>query len=138
MANHALNVAATAVCRIFDEEVSHVFSTLGCEQEYFLVDEKFVNARPDILLTGRTIFGRKSARGQQLDDHYFGSIPVRVQNFMKEFELEALRLGIPIVTRHDEVAPGQYECAPMFEETNVPVDHNLLIMNLMKEIAYLV
>ena len=103
-ANHALNVAATAVCRIFDEEVSHVFSTLGCEQEYFLVDEKFVNARPDILLTGRTIFGRKSARGQQLDDHYFGSIPVRVQNFMKEFELEALRLGIPIVTRHNEVA----------------------------------
>ena len=134
-ANHALNVAATAVCRIFDEEVSHVFSTLGCEQEYFLVDEKFVNARPDILLTGRTIFGRKSARGQQLDDHYFGSIPVRVQNFMKEFELEALRLGIPIVTRHNEVAPGQYECAPMFEETNVAVDHNLLIMNLMKEIA---
>jgi glutamine synthetase len=112
-----------------------VFSTLGCEQEYFLVDEKFVNARPDMLLTGRTIFGGKSARGQQMDDHYFGSIPVRVQEFMKEFEFEALRLGIPIVTRHNEVAPGQYECAPMFEETNVSVDHNLLIMNLMENIA---
>jgi len=134
-ANHALNIAATAVCRYFDEEVSHVFSTLGCEQEYFLVDEKFVNARPDMLLIGRTIFGGKSARGQQMDDHYFGSIPVRVQEFMKEFELEALKLGIPIVTRHNEVAPGQYECAPMFEETNVSVDHNLLIMNLMENIA---
>jgi glutamine synthetase len=134
-ANHALNTAATAICRYFDEEVRHVFSTLGWEQEYFLVDEKFVNARPDMLLTGRTIFGGKSARGQQMDDHYFGSIPVRVQNFMKEFELEALRLGIPIVTRHNEVAPGQYECAPMFEETNVSVDHNLLIMDLMEKIA---
>jgi glutamine synthetase len=134
-ANHALNIAATAVCGYFDQEVSHVFSTLGCEQEYFLVDEKFVNARPDMLLTGRTIFGGKSARGQQMDDHYFGSIPVRVQEFMQEFELEALKLGIPIVTRHNEVAPGQYECAPMFEETNVSVDHNLLIMKLMENIA---
>ncbi len=134
-ANHALNIAATAVCRYFDQDIGHVFSTLGCEQEYFLVDEKFVNARPDLLLIGRTIFGGKSARGQQMDDHYFGSIPVRVQEFMKEFELEAMRLGIPIVTRHNEVAPGQYECAPMFEETNVSVDHNLLIMNLMENIA---
>jgi glutamine synthetase len=134
-ANHALNIAATAVCRYFDQEVSHVFSTLGWEQEYFLVDEKFVNARPDMLLTGRTIFGGKSARGQQMDDHYFGSIPVRVQDFMKEFELEALKLGIPIVSRHNEVAPGQYECAPMFEETNVSVDHNLLIMDLMEKTA---
>jgi len=134
-ANHALNIAATAVCRYFDQDISHVFSTLGCEQEYFLVDEKFVNARPDLLLIGRTIFGGKSARGQQMDDHYFGSIPVRVQEFMQEFELEALKLGIPIVTRHNEVAPGQYECAPMFEETNVSVDHNLLIMNLMENIA---
>ncbi len=134
-ANHALNLSATEVCRYFDQEVSHVFSTLGCEQEYFLVDEKFVNARPDMLLIGRTIFGGKSARGQQMDDNYFGSIPVRVQEFMKEFELEALKLGIPIVTRHNEVAPGQYECAPMFEETNVSVDHNLLIMNLMENIA---
>ena len=134
-ANHALNISATAVCRYFDQDVSHVFSTLGCEQEYFLVDEKFVNARPDLLLIGRTIFGGKSARGQQMDDNYFGSIPVRVQEFMQEFELEALKLGIPIVTRHNEVAPGQYECAPMFEETNVSVDHNLLIMNLMENIA---
>ena len=134
-ANHALNIAATAVCRYFDQEVHHVFSTLGCEQEYFLVDERFVNARPDMLLIGRTIFGGKSARGQQMDDNYFGSIPVRVQEFMQEFELEALKLGIPIVTRHNEVAPGQYECAPMFEETNVSVDHNLLIMNLMENIA---
>lgn len=134
-ANHALNIAATAVCRYFDQEMQHVFSTLGWEQEYFLVDEKFLNARPDMLLTGRTIFGGKSARGQQMDDHYFGSIPVRVQDFMTEFELEALKLGIPIVTRHNEVAPGQYECAPMFEETNVAVDHNLLIMDLMEKIA---
>ena len=134
-ANHALNISATEVCRYFDQEVSHVFSTLGCEQEYFLVDERFVNARPDLLLIGRTIFGGESARGQQMDDHYFGSIPVRVQEYMKEFELEALKLGIPIVTRHNEVAPGQYECAPMFEETNVSVDHNLLIMNLMENIA---
>ena len=134
-ANHALNVAATAVCQYFDKDVSHVFSTLGWEQEYFLVDETFLNDRPDLLLTGRTLFGGKSARGQQMDDHYFGSIPVRVQDFMKEFEIEALRLGIPILTRHNEVAPGQYECAPMFEESNVSVDHNLLIMHLMREIA---
>jgi glutamine synthetase len=123
-ANHALNLAATGVCQYFDPDVTHVFSTLGWEQEYFLVDEKFVNARPDLLLTGRTIFGGKSARGQQM-----------VQDFMKEFELEALKLGIPILTRHNEVAPGQYECAPMFEETNVSVDHNLLIMDLMQKIA---
>jgi glutamine synthetase len=134
-ANHALNVAATAVCHFFDPQVHHVFSTLGWEQEYFLVDEKFLNARPDLLLIGRTVFGGQSAKGQQMEDHYFGSIPVRVQNFMKEFELEALKLGIPIMTRHNEVAPGQYECAPMFEETNVAVDHNLLIMDLMAKIA---
>ncbi len=134
-ANHALNVAATKVCRYFDPTVTHVYSTLGWEQEYFLVDERFLNARPDLLLTGRTLFGGKSAKGQQMDDHYFGSIPVRVQDFMKEFELEALKLGIPILTRHNEVAPGQYECAPMFEETNVAVDHNLLIMDLMEKIA---
>jgi len=134
-ANHALSIAATAVCRYFDPDVQHVYSTLGWEQEYFLVDEKFVNARPDLLLTGRTIFGGRSAKGQQMEDHYFGTIPVRVQDFMKEFELEALRLGIPIVTRHNEVAPGQYECAPMFEETNMAVDHNLLIMDLMEKLA---
>ncbi len=134
-ANHALNIAATAVCHYFDQEVTHVFSTLGWEQEYFLVDEKFFNARPDLLLTGRTIIGGKPAKGQQMDDHYFGSIPERVQNFMKEFELEALKLGIPIVTRHNEVAPGQYEAAPVFEEVNVAVDHNLLIMDVMEKIA---
>jgi glutamine synthetase len=134
-ANHALNIAATKVCRYFDETVTHVYSTLGWEQEYFLVDERFLNARPDLLLTGRTLFGGKSAKGQQMDDHYFGSIPVRVEDFMKEFELEALKLGIPILTRHNEVAPGQYECAPMFEETNVAVDHNLLIMDLMEKTA---
>ena len=134
-ANHALSLAATRVCHYFDEWVTHVFSTLGWEQEYFLVDERFVNARPDLLLAGRTVFGGRSARGQQMDDHYFGSIPVRVEDFMKEFELEALKLGIPIVTRHNEVAPGQYECAPMFEETNVAVDHNLLVMDLMQKIA---
>ncbi len=134
-ANHALNVAATAVCRFFDDTITHVFSTLGWEQEYFLVDERFVNARPDLLLTGRTLFGGKSAKGQQMEDHYFGSIPVRVQEFMKDFEVEAIKLGIPIVTRHNEVAPGQYECAPMFEETNIAVDHNVLIMDLMQKIA---
>ena len=134
-ANHALNVAATAVCHYFDEAVTHVFAALGWEQEYFLVDEKFFNARPDLLLTGRTIIGGKPARGQQMADHYFGSIPERVQNFMKEFELEALKLGIPILTRHNEVAPSQYECAPMFEEVNVAVDHNRLIMDLMEKIA---
>ena len=134
-ANHALNVAATRVCQYFDQTVTHVFSTLGWEQEYFLVDERFVNSRPDLLMAGRTIFGGKSAKGQQMDDHYFGSIPIRVQDFMKEFELEALKLGIPIVTRHNEVAPGQYECAPMFEETNMAVDHNLLLMDLMQKTA---
>jgi glutamine synthetase len=134
-ANHALNLSATAVCRYFDRDVTHVFSTLGWEQEYFLVDEKFLNARPDLLLIGRTIFGGKSAKGQEMDDHYFGSIPVRVQDFMKEFELEALKLGIPILTRHNEVAPSQYECAPMFEEANMSVDHNLLIMDLMEKVA---
>lgn len=134
-ANHALNIAATRVCHYFDPAVNHVLSTLGWEQEYFLVDERFVNARPDLLLIGRTIFGGKSAKGQQMEDHYFGSIPVRVQEFMKEVEQEALKLGIPIVARHNEVAPGQYEFAPMFEETNVAVDHNVLIMDVMTKIA---
>lgn len=134
-ANHALNKAATAVCRFFDEEVTHVFSTLGWEQEYFLVDERFFNARPDLLLAGRTIFGSKAAKGQQLDDHYFASIPERVEEFMKDFELESLKLGIPILTRHNEVAPGQYECAPMFEESNLAVDHNQLIRVIMERTA---
>jgi len=134
-ANNALNKAATAVCKYFDEGISHVFSTLGWEQEYFLVDERFYNARPDLLLAGRTIFGSKAAKGQQLDDHYFASIPERVEEFMKEFELESLKLGIPILTRHNEVAPGQYECAPMFEECNIAVDHNQLIRVIMERTA---
>ena len=134
-ANHALNKAATAVCQYFDDQVTHVFTNLGWEQEYFLVDERFYNARPDLLLAGRTIFGGKSAKGQQMDDHYFGSIPERVQNFMKDFEQEGLKLGIPIVTRHNEVAPGQFECAPMFEETNMAVDHNQLLRDVMEKVA---
>lgn len=134
-ANHALNKAATAICKYFDEEVTHVFSTLGWEQEYFLVDERFYNARPDLLLSGRTIFGSKAAKGQQLDDHYFAAIPERVEEFMKDFELESLKLGIPILTRHNEVAPGQYECAPMFEESNTAVDHNQLIRVIMEKTA---
>jgi len=134
-ANHALNKAATAVCKFFDDEITHVFSTLGWEQEYFLVDERFYNSRPDLLLSGRTIFGSKAAKGQQLDDHYFASIPERVEEFMKEFEIESLKLGIPILTRHNEVAPGQYECAPMFEESNIAVDHNQLIRVIMEKTA---
>jgi len=134
-ANHALNKAATAVCQYFDSKVTHVFTNLGWEQEYFLVDERFYNARPDLLLAGRTIFGGKSAKGQQMDDHYFGSIPVRVQDFMKDFEQEGLKLGIPIVTRHNEVAPGQFECAPMFEETNMAADNNQLLRDLMEKVA---
>ena len=134
-ANHNLNLAATSVAKLFDDKITHVFSTLGWEQEYFLVDEQFLRQRPDLLLFGRTIFGGKSAKGQQMDDHYFGSIPTRVQDSMRDFEREALKLGIPIVTRHNEVAPGQYECAPFFEETNLAVDHNLLIMDLMKNVA---
>lgn len=134
-ANRALNKAATAVCKYFDPSVTHVFSTLGWEQEYFLVDERFYNERPDLLLAGRTIFGGKAAKGQQLDDHYFAAIPERVEEFMKEFELESLKLGIPILTRHNEVAPGQYECAPMFEESNVAVDHNTLIRVIMERTA---
>lgn len=134
-ANNALNKAATALCKYFDEGITHVFSTLGWEQEYFLVDERFYNARPDLLLAGRTIFGGKAAKGQQLDDHYFASIPERVEEFMKDFEMESLKLGIPILTRHNEVAPGQYECAPMFEESNVAVDHNQLIRVIMEKTA---
>lgn len=134
-ANHALNKAATVVCQYFDSKVTHVFTNLGWEQEYFLVDERFYNARPDLLLAGRTIFGGKSAKGQQMDDHYFGSIPVRVQDFMKDFEQEGLKLGIPIVTRHNEVAPGQFECAPMFEETNMAVDNNQLLRDVMEKVA---
>ncbi len=133
--NELLNKAATAVCHYFDKEVNNVITTLGWEQEYFLIDEKMYHARPDLVLTGRTLFGVKPARNQQLEDHYFGAIPERVQNFMVDFEREALKLGIPVLTRHNEVAPGQYECAPMFEELNVAIDHNLLVMDSMSRVA---
>ena len=127
-----LNQTATKVCRYFDKNVNNVIATLGWEQEYFLIDEALYNARPDLILTGRTLFGAAPAKGQQLDDHYFGTIPERVQKYMQDFEFECLKLGIPILTRHNEVAPGQYECAPMFEELNVAVDHNLLLMDVMQ------
>lgn len=131
----ALDRAASAVCNYFDRDVKKVYSTLGWEQEYFLVDELLFNARPDLAMSGRTLMGHAAARDQQLEDHYFGSIPERVSNFMKHFEYEAYRLGIPIKTRHNEVAPNQFECAPVFEEANLAVDHNQLIMSLMERVA---
>ncbi|MDD7247220.1 MAG: glutamine synthetase III [Prevotellaceae bacterium] len=132
---HAIDKAATDVVKYFNPEVSKVVSNLGWEQEYFLVDEGLFSARPDLLLTGRTLMGHSSAKDQQMDDHYFGSIPVRVAAFMKDLEIQALELGIPCKTRHNEVAPNQFELAPIFEETNLAVDHNMLIMALMKRIA---
>jgi len=132
---HVLDKEATAVCRYFDPTVKKVISTLGWEQEYFLVDTALFHARPDMALTGRTLFGHASAKDQQLSDHYFGTIPERVMDFMKEFEYEAHRLGIPVKTRHNEVAPNQFECAPVFEEANVAVDHNQLLMHILEKIA---
>ena len=132
---HAVNVAATDVCHYFDPSVKKVTSNLGWEQEYFLVDEGLYAARPDLLLTGRTLMGHDSAKNQQMDDHYFGSIPERVAAFMRELEIEALELGIPCKTRHNEVAPNQFELAPIFEETNLAVDHNMLLMSVMKRVA---
>jgi glutamine synthetase len=132
----ALDKAATNVCMFFDRRVSHVINTLGWEQEYFLVDKALFNARPDLAMTNRTLMGHAAARDQQLEDHYFGSIPERVLNYMKDFEIEAYKLGIPIKTRHNEVAPNQFECAPIFEEANLGVDHNLLVMDVMKRIAH--
>ncbi len=132
---HAVNVAATEVCRYFDPNVKNVTSNLGWEQEYFLVDEGLYSARPDLLLTGRTLMGHDSAKNQQMDDHYFGTIPDRVQAFMKDLEIQALELGIPCKTRHNEVAPNQFELAPIFEDTNLAVDHNMLLMSLMKKVA---
>ena len=131
----AVNVAATEVCHYFDPEVKKVVSNLGWEQEYFLVDEGLYAARPDLLLTGRTLMGHDSAKNQQMDDHYFGAIPERVAAFMRELEIEALELGIPCKTRHNEVAPNQFELAPIFEETNLAVDHNMLLMSVMKKVA---
>ncbi len=132
---HALNTAATDVARLFDPKVRKVQTNLGWEQEYFLVDDSLCSARPDLLLTGRTLMGHDSAKNQQMDDHYFGTIPERVQAFMKDLEVQALELGIPCKTRHNEVAPGQFELAPIFEECNLAVDHNMLLMSLMKKVA---
>ncbi|MBO4529542.1 MAG: glutamine synthetase III [Paludibacteraceae bacterium] len=131
----AVSAAATDVCHYFDPAVKKVNSNLGWEQEYFLVDEGLYSARPDLLLTGRTLMGHDSAKNQQMDDHYFGTIPDRVQAFMKDLEIQALELGIPCKTRHNEVAPNQFELAPIFEETNLAVDHNMLLMSLMKKVA---
>jgi glutamine synthetase len=132
---HAMDKAAVEVCQYFDKNVTKVTATLGWEQEYFLVDAALYTARPDLMLTGRTVFGHSSAKDQQLEDHYFGSIPERVNAFMRDFEIESLKLGIPVKTRHNEVAPNQFECAPIFEETNLAVDHNLLLMDVMEKVA---
>ncbi len=131
----AIGDAAAKVCRLFDQNVADVKVTLGWEQEYFLVDERLYMARPDLHLTGRTLMGHASAKDQQMEDHYFGSIPSRVLHFIQDFEHQAHLLGIPVKTRHNEVAPGQFECAPMFEEVNLAVDHNQLLMDMMKKIA---
>ncbi|MDA8885946.1 glutamine synthetase III, partial [Bacteroidia bacterium] len=131
-----VNRSATDICKYFLKKVTSCTASLGIEQEYFLVDEAMFNARPDLVMTGRTLLGHAPAKGQQMDDHYFGSIPDRVFNYMYEVEIEAAKLGIPLKTRHNEVAPGQYECAPMFEEVNLAIDHNQLLMDLMDEIAH--
>ncbi|MBA2330983.1 MAG: glutamine synthetase III [Flavisolibacter sp.] len=131
----ALNHAAVDVCNYFDRNVSKVTATLGWEQEYFVVDEGLFNARPDLVMCGRTVFGHGSAKGQQLEDHYFGSIPERLYAFMRDYEKEAYKLGIPLRTRHNEVAPAQFECAPIFEEVNIAVDHNTLLMDVMTRVA---
>lgn len=130
-----LDHAAVAVCKYFDKSISRVLPTLGWEQEYFLVDEAMFYSRPDLVMTGRTLVGQGPAKGQQLEDHYFGSIPERVYAFMVDFETESLRLGIPVKTRHNEVAPGQFECAPTFEEANLAVDHNQLLMDLLDRVS---
>jgi glutamine synthetase len=132
---HAIDKAAVDVCQYFDKNVTKVNATLGWEQEYFLVDQALFNCRPDLMMTGRALFGHAPAKGQQLDDHYFGSIPERVTAFMREFETEAILLGIPVTTRHNEVAPNQFECAPIFEECNLANDHNLLLMDILEKVA---
>ena len=131
----AMDKAAVDVCQYFDKSITKVNASLGIEQEYFLVDLALYNARPDLALTGRTLFGHMSAKGQQLEDHYFGSIPERVFTYMVDFENEALKLGIPLKTRHNEVAPSQFECAPIYEEINLAIDHNQLLMDLMEKVA---
>lgn len=131
----AVDKAAVDVCKYFDKNVKKVTATLGWEQEYFLVDKSLFAARPDLVLTGRTVFGHIPAKGQELDDHYFGTIPERAYEFMNELEIECMKLGIPVKTRHNEVAPNQFECAPIFEEANLAVDHNQLLMDLMDKVA---
>ncbi len=131
----AIDQAAVEVCQLFDKDVTRVVPTLGWEQEYFLVDKALFDARPDLVQTGRTLMGHTAAKDQQLDDHYWGTIPQRVSDFMKEFEELSYRLGIPVKTRHNEVAPNQFECAPMYEEANVAVDHNVLLMSVMRKVA---
>lgn len=132
---HLLEEAAVPVCQYFDKNVNRVNATLGWEQEYFLVDEALFLARPDLSICGRSLVGHYPAKGQQLEDHYFGTIPERIYNYMVDFETEAHKLGIPLRTRHNEVAPGQYECAPLFEEASIAVDHNLLLMDVMEKVA---
>jgi glutamine synthetase len=131
----ALDKAAVDICQFFDKNINKVLATLGCEQEYFLIDEALYYARPDLVLAERTLMGHQSAKDQQLSDHYFGSIPERAMCFIEDFECEAYKLGIPVKTRHNEVAPNQFECAPIYEEVNLAVDHNQLLMDVMKRIA---
>ncbi|MEQ1586578.1 MAG: glutamine synthetase III [Cyclobacteriaceae bacterium] len=131
----AVDVAATQVCQLFDKDIQHVVASLGAEQEYFAVDKALYNARPDLVMAGRTVFGHAPARGQQLEDHYFGTIPGRVYDFMRDFEIESWKLGIPVRTRHNEVAPSQFEVAPLFEEVNVANDHNQLMMDVMSRVG---
>jgi len=131
----AVDAAATQVCQLFDKDVQHVTASLGAEQEYFVIDKALYAARPDLVMAGRTVFGHAPARGQQLEDHYFGTIPTRVYDFMKDFEIESWKLGIPVRTRHNEVAPSQFEVAPLFEEVNVGNDHNQLMMDVMNRVG---
>ena len=131
----AIDSAATDVCKYFDKNVTKTVATLGWEQEYFLIDSALADSRPDLQLAGRTLLGHSSAKGQQLDDHYFGAIPTRVLNFMRDMETECMLLGIPVKTRHNEVAPNQFELAPIFEEANLAVDHNSLLMDVMRKVA---
>ncbi len=131
----ALDKAAVDVCQYFDKNITEVTATLGWEQEYFVVDASIANARPDLVMTGRTVFGHAPAKGQQLEDHYFASIPERIYAFMRDYEDEAYKLGIPLRTRHNEVAPSQFECAPIYEQVNLAVDHNILLMDVMTRVA---
>lgn len=131
----ALEKAAIDVCQYFDKNITNVYPTLGWEQEYFVIDAGIAGGRPDLMMTGRTVFGHSPAKGQQLDDHYFGAIPERVYSFMRDYEEEAYKLGIPLRTRHNEVAPSQFECAPIYEEMNIAVDHNILLMDVMSRVA---